>query len=68
MGVHKAFLFARTGRNMYCTPDLPDAGVARCLLNKGDAQTTMNDRFRQIQAATKAMLPYGKTTFFRTRD
>ena len=68
MGVHKAFLFARTGRNMYCTPDLPDAGVARCLLNKGDAQTTMNDRFRHIQAATKVMLPYGKTTFFSTRD
>mgnify|MGYP000155397163 CR=1 FL=1 len=68
MGAHKAFLFARTGWNMYCTPDLPDAGVARCLLNKGDAQTTMNDRFRQTQAAIRAILPYGKTTFFRTRD
>ena len=68
MGAHKAFLFARTGWNMYCTPDLPDAGVARCLLNKGDAQTTLNGWFRQIPAAKVAILPYANTTFFRRTD
>ncbi len=70
MGAHKAFLFARTAaeHELVLHTDLPDADTARCLLNKGDAQTTLNGWFRQIPAAKVAILPYANTTFFRRTD
>lgn len=66
MGAHKAFLFARvaTANELVLHTQLSEAEVSRCLLRKGDAQTTLDAWYAQKPQASTAIITHANSTFF----
>ena len=66
MGAHKAFLFARVAAHheMVLHTDLSGEDAGRCLLRKGDAQTTLDAWLAENPRASVAVLTHANSMFF----
>uniref|UniRef100_B8IYJ9 Nickel-dependent lactate racemase n=1 Tax=Desulfovibrio desulfuricans (strain ATCC 27774 / DSM 6949 / MB) TaxID=525146 RepID=B8IYJ9_DESDA len=66
MGAHKAFLFSRVAASheLVLHTALSDTDVARCLLQKGDAQATLDRWVEKNPAAKVAILTHANSMFF----
>lgn len=66
MGAHKAFLFARVAASneLILHTQLSEAETTRCLLRKGDAQTTLDQWYAQNPQADTVIITHANSTFF----
>lgn len=66
MGAHKAFLFARVAASheLMLHTALSDADVAKCLLQKADAQATLDRWLKERPDVSVAILTHANSTFF----
>lgn len=66
MGAHKAFLLARVAASheRILHTALSDADVVKCLLQKADAQVTLDRWIQEQPDASVAILTHANSTFF----